>query len=356
MNMPASFPAACRVSVAPMMQRTDRHCRYFHRLLVPGAGLYTEMVHAQAVIHSADGRFLRHHPAERPLALQLGGSEPGVLAEATALAVQAGFDEINLNVGCPSSRVKAGRFGACLMHEPERVAECVRSMRATAAGRPVTVKTRIGTNHRPEFRHLLEFAEAMLDAGVAALAVHARIAVLEGLSPKENRNVPPLKYGTVYRLKEALPDLPVVLNGGIASAAEITAHLQRVDGVMLGRAAYANPWLLTELPAASGRASAAGAASASGTSAPRLSAPTSSPPKPAPRIRAEVLQAMVQYAQHDDQRGVPLGAIARHMAGLYAGQPGAAAWRRALARHASAPATEAPALLACAPAPLRHAA
>lgn len=359
--MPASFPAACRVSVAPMMQRTDRHCRYFHRLLAPGAGLYTEMVHAQAVIHSADGRFLRHHPAERPLALQLGGSEPGVLAQAAALAVQAGFDEINLNVGCPSSRVKAGRFGACLMHEPGRVADCVRAMREAAAGRPVTVKTRIGTNHRPEFRHLLEFAEAMQDAGVAALAVHARIAVLEGLSPKENRNVPPLKYGTVYRLKEALPDLPVVLNGGIASAAEISAHLQRVDGVMLGRAAYANPWLLAELPVASGRAGADAAAFASATSAPRHSAPKPSapepsPPTPSPRTRAEVLQAMVQYAQHDGQRGVPLGAIARHMAGLYAGQPGAAAWRRAIARHASAPASEAPALLACAPAPLRHAA
>ena len=350
--MAADFPAACRVSVAPMMQRTDRHCRYFHRMLAPEAGLYTEMVHAQAVIHSAGGRFLRHHPAERPLALQLGGSEPGVLAQAAALAVQAGFDEINLNVGCPSSRVKAGRFGACLMHEPERVAECVRAMREAAAGRAVTVKTRIGTNHRPEFRHLLEFARTMRDAGVAALAVHARIAVLEGLSPKENRNVPPLRYGTVYRLKEALPDLPVVINGGIAGAAEISAHLQRVDGVMLGRAAYANPWLLTELPAAGGRA-AAGAAPASGTRAP---GPAPSPPKPLPRTRAEVLQSMVEYARHDGQRGVRLGAITRHMAGLYAGQPGAAAWRRALARHASAPASEAPALLACAPDPLRHAA
>ena len=220
-------------------------------------------------------------------------------------------------------------------------------MREAAAGRPVTVKTRIGTNHRPQCRHLLEFARTMRDAGVAALAVHARIAVLEGLSPKENRSVPPLRYGAVYRLKEALPDLPVVINGGIASAAEISAHLQRVDGVMLGRAAYANPWLLTELPPASARETAGAAVSASGTGA---------APKPVPRTRAEVLQAMVEYARHNDQRGVPLGALTRHMAGLYAGQPGAAAWRRALARHASAPASEAPALLDCAPAALRHAA
>ena len=311
-----------------MMQRTDRHCRYFHRLLAPEIGLYTEMVHAQAVIHSTDGRFLKFHPAERPLALQLGGSEPGVLAEATALAVEAGFDEINLNVGCPSSRVKAGRFGACLMHEPERVAACVAAMRKKSAGRSVTVKTRIGTNHRPGFGQLLEFALALQEAGVAALAVHARIAVLEGLSPKENRNVPPLRYGVVYRLKQELPGLRIVLNGGVSGESEIAAHLRTVDGVMLGRAAYSNPWLLSGL----------------------------SGPGAAPRTREQVLEAMVDYACRDEQRRVRLGAVTRHMAGLYAGQPGSAAWRRALARHAAAPAGEAGILLESAPHRLRRAA
>ena len=312
-NMTASYPAECSVSVAPMMQRTDRHCRYFHRLLAPEVGLYTEMVHAQAVIHATDDRFLKHHPSERPLALQLGGSEPESLGNAAGLAAEAGFDEINLNVGCPSSRVRAGRFGACLMHEPERVAECVVAMREAAPGRAVTVKTRIGTNHRPEFAHLLAFAQAVQQAGVAALVVHARIAVLEGLSPKENRSVPPLRYDVVYQLKRALPDLPVVLNGGVSSPDEIAAHLTRVDGVMLGRAAYANPWRIAELPGAG----------ANGSS------------------REQVLEAMVDYACHPDQADVSLGAITRHMAGLYAGQPGAGAWRRTLARHAATPANQA---------------
>ena len=311
-----------------MMQRTDRHCRYFHRLLAPGVGLYTEMVHAQAVLHARDGRFLRHHPAERPLALQLGGSDPEALARAAERGARAGFDEINLNVGCPSSRVRAGRFGACLMHEPERVAECVAAMRAAPGGRPVTVKTRIGTNHRPGFGHLLEFARAVREAGVAALAVHARIAVLEGLSPKENRNVPPLRYEVVYRLKREMPGLRVVLNGGVSGPAEVSAHLEKVDGVMLGRAAYSNPWLLAEL---------SGAASAG-------------------RSREQALEAMVEYACGKDQRGVRLGAITRHMAGLYAGRPGAGDWRRALARHAGEPADNAGVLLECVPARLRRAA
>ena len=328
MNETVRFPAACRVSVAPMMQRTDRHCRYFHRLLAPGVGLYTEMVHAQAVVNNRDGRFLKHHPAEHPLALQLGGSDPELLAQATERAAGAGFDEINLNVGCPSARVRSGRFGACLMHEPGRVAECVTAMRESSAGRPVTVKTRIGTNHRSGFGQLLEFAQAMQEAGVAALAVHARIAVLEGLSPKENRNVPPLRYDTVYRLKDALGTLPVVINGGINSIAEVAAHLEKVDGVMLGRAAYSNPWLLT---ACSGSASG-------------------------PRTREQVVEAMVDYALGESRHGGSLGAITRHMAGLYAGQPGAGHWRRALARHAAAGADEAQVLLGLVPDRLRCAA
>ena len=311
-----------------MMQRTDRHCRYFHRLLAPEAGLYTEMVHAQAVIHSTDGRFLRYHPAERPLALQLGGSQPEVLAEAAGLAAGAGFDEINLNVGCPSARVKAGRFGACLMHEPERVADCVRVMRKETASRPVTVKTRIGTNHRPKFSQLLTLAQAMQDAGVAGLIVHARIAVLEGLSPRENRSLPPLRYDTVYRLKDAMPGLPIVINGGVCGNSEIASHLRRVDGVMLGRAAYSDPWILTALPGAT----------------------------PQRRTRAQVVEAMVEYARHRNQRGVTLGAITRHMAGLYSGRRGSGAWRRALARYAPAPASEARVLLDCVPDRLRYAA
>lgn len=328
MNEMERFPAACRVSVAPMMQRTDRHCRYFHRLLAPNAGLYTEMVHAQAVVHARDDRFLKHHPAERPLALQLGGSDPEALAQATALAAGAGFDEINLNAGCPSSRVRAGRFGACLMHEPELVAECVAAMRERSAGRPVTVKTRIGTNHQSGFGPMLAFAQAVQEAGAAALAVHARIAVLEGLSPKENRTVPPLRYGMVYRLKDALPNLRVIINGGISSAAEVSAHLRRVDGVMLGRTAYANPWLLAELS------------------------------DPAARCpgRQHALRAMVEYACHEGQAGSSLGAITCHMAGLYAGRPGAGGWRRALARHAGLPAGEAGVLLECAPVHARRAA
>lgn len=342
--MAADFPAARAVSVAPMMQRTDRHCRYFHRLLAPGVGLYTEMIHAEAVIHARDGRFLRHDPAERPLALQLGGSEPDALAEATGRAAAVGFDEINLNVGCPSARVKAGRFGACLMHEPERVGECVRAMRDAAAGRPVTVKTRIGTNHRQKFSQLYAFARAVQDAGAAALIVHARIAVLEGLSPKENRNVPPLRYDTVYRLKQALGDLRIVINGGVSGVSECSAHLERVDGVMLGRAAYANPWLLTELPAA--EKAPAPALRASAPPPRRRHAPT----------REQVLQAMVNYARRQEQRGLRLGAITRHMAGLYSGQPGAGAWRRALARHAAAPANQASVLLDSIPDRLRHAA
>ena len=341
--MAADFPAARAVSVAPMMQRTDRHCRYFHRLLAPGVGLYTEMVHAEAVIHARDRRFLRHDRAERPLALQLGGSEPGALAEAAGLAAAAGFDEINLNVGCPSARVKAGRFGACLMHEPGRVAECVRAMRDAAAGRPVTVKTRIGTNHRQKFSQLYSFARTTQDAGAAALIVHARIAVLEGLSPKENRNVPPLRYNTVYRLKRALGDWLIVINGGVSSVAECSTHLERVDGVMLGRAAYANPWLLTELPAETAPAPA-----------PRASAPTF-PGRHAP-TREQVLQIMVNYACQEEQRGLRLGAVTRHMAGLYSGQPGAGAWRRALGRYASAPADQAGVLLDCIPDRLPHAA
>ena len=304
-----------------MMQRTDRHCRYFHRLLAPDAGLYTEMVHAQAVVNNLDGRFLRHDPAERPLALQLGGSEPEVLALAAGRAAVAGFDEINLNVGCPSARVQTGRFGACLMHEPARVAECVAAMRESSAGRPVTVKTRIGTNHRPGFAGLLEFARAMQEAGAAALAVHARIAVLEGLSPKQNRSVPPLRYDTVYRLKQELPGMRIVLNGGVRSSSEIAAHLRRVDGVMLGRAAYSTPWLLSELP---------GAGAGLGR-------------------RKQVLEAMVRYACREENRRLRLGVITRAMAGLYAGQPGAQAWRQMLARHAAAPAGEAGVLLKCAP-------
>ncbi len=335
---PAAYPAACRVSVAPMMQRTDRHCRYFHRLLAPAAGLYTEMVHAQAVIRARDDRFLKHHPAERPLALQLGGSEPELLAQATTLAVAAGFNEVNLNVGCPSSRVRAGRFGACLMHEPERVAECVTAMRAAAGNQPVTVKTRIGTNHQSSFEHLLAFAQAMHEAGAAALAVHARIAVLEGLSPKENRNVPPLRYEVVYRLKQELPGLRVVLNGGVSSASEISAHMQHVDGVMLGRAAYSNPWLLT---------TATGFASPPRTTATGFA--------PSPRTREQVVEAMVDYALREWRHGVSLGAITRHMAGLYAGQPGAGDWRRALARHASAPANQAAIILDYVPSGLKRA-
>ncbi|GAB3030032.1 tRNA dihydrouridine(20/20a) synthase DusA [Oleiagrimonas citrea] len=292
-----------RLSVAPMMDWTDRHCRYFHRLLSPHARLYTEMVTAAALVHGNRLHLLEHNQEEHPVALQLGGSEPDELAQAARHGAEAGYDEINLNVGCPSDRVQSGRFGACLMLEPKRVADCVRAMRETVSV-PVTVKCRIGVDDQDSEADLQRFTECMVDAGVEILIVHARKAWLQGLSPKENREVPPLDYGRVYRLREAFPQLSIIINGGIVDVDATVTHLQHVDGVMLGRAAYQHPWILAELDA-------------------RLWG------TPLPD-RVELLRRMRPYAEAEMARGGQLKHIVRHMLGLFHGAPGARRFRRVL--------------------------
>src|SRR6516225_1092546 len=232
-----------RFCIAPMMEWTDRHCRFFHRLLTRRALLYTEMLTTGAVLHGDRVRLLRFDPSEHPVALQLGGSAPKALAQCARIGADAGFDEINLNAGCPSDRVQEGRFGACLMTEPDLVGDCVAAMKA-AVSVPVTVKCRIGVDDQDPEEALARFAQAVERAGADVLVVHARKAWLKGLSPKENREVPPLDYERVYRLKAARPRLPIVLNGGVAGVEDARVHLSRVDGVMMGRAAYQEPWRL----------------------------------------------------------------------------------------------------------------
>ena len=286
-----------------MMDWTDRHCRYFHRLLAPQARLYTEMVTAAALVHGDRLHLLEHSRDEHPLALQLGGADPHELARAARFGAEAGYDEVNLNVGCPSDRVQSGRFGACLMREPELVADCVRAM-MQAVSIPVTVKCRIGVDDQDEDADLQRFAETMIAAGVRTLVVHARKAWLQGLSPKENREVPPLNYERVYRLKRELPELTVIINGGIMDDDAVRAHLQRVDGVMLGRLAYHDPHALA-----------------------RIQAMLHGEPPP---LREQILRAMRPYIEAERARGTRLQHIARHVLGLYHGQPGGRAFRRAL--------------------------
>jgi len=300
--------ASWRLCVAPMMDWTARHCRYFHRLLSPHARLYTEMVTAAALRHGDRARLLAHSEFEHPVALQLGGSEPGELAHAARLGEAAGYREINLNVGCPSDRVQSGRFGACLMREPELVAECVRAMR-DAVAIPVTVKCRIGVDEQDEYADLQHFTERMLDAGVEVLVVHARKAWLQGLSPKENREVPPLNYERVYRLKQEFPQLVVVINGGVTSVEASLEHLLHVDGVMLGRAAYHDPYVLARVEHA-----------LYGTPLP---------------VREDVLARMRPYVEAELQGGTTkLKHVTRHLLGLYQGLPGARAFRRDLSERA----------------------
>jgi tRNA-dihydrouridine synthase A len=293
-------------SVAPMMEWTDRHCRFFHRLLTRRALLYTEMLTTGAVLHGDRARLLRFNPAEHPLALQLGGSEPRALAGCARLGADAGFDEINLNVGCPSDRVQEGRFGACLMAEPNLVGDCVAAMKAAVAI-PVTVKCRIGVDDQDPEQSLDDFAQTVGRAGADALIVHARKAWLKGLSPKENREAPPLDYQRVYRLKAAHPRLTVVLNGGIGSVEDARAHLAHVDGVMMGRAAYQEPWrLLAVDPVFFGEDARFGAAK-------------------------DAALALVPYIAHELAHGARLHAITRHLHGLFRAVPGARAFRRHLA-------------------------
>jgi tRNA-dihydrouridine synthase A len=295
-----------------MMEWTDRHCRFFHRLLTRRALLYTEMITTGAVLHGDRTRLLAFDPFEHPVALQLGGSDPAALAECARICADLGFDEVNLNVGCPSDRVQDGRFGACLMAEPQLVGQCVAAMKAVT-GVPVTVKCRIGIDDQDPETALEALTRAVEAAGVDTLIVHARKALLAGLSPRQNRDIPPLDYDRVHRLKAAHPRLPIVLNGGVASLAAAAAHLEQVDGVMMGRAAYQEPWRLLDVDeklfGAAGPFATATAAAA----------------------------ALIPYVERELAGGTRLHAITRHVLGLFRAVPGARAFRRHLAVHAVRP-------------------
>ncbi len=301
-----------KISIAPMMDWTDRHCRYFMRLLSPSALLYTEMVTAAAVVHGDADRFLRFNEEEHPVALQLGGSDPGRLAEAARIGADFGYDEINLNVGCPSDRVQSGTFGACLMREPLLVGACTQAMKRVV-GIPVTVKCRIGVDDQDPETALADLAAAVLGAGADALWVHARKAWLQGLSPKQNREIPPLDYGRVYRLKQDHPEAFVGINGGVLSLEQALAHLDHVDGVMMGRAAYRTPAIL------------AGADRA-------VLARTE---RPACLVAA--VERMIPYVERHLAAGGRLSAVTRHMIGLFQGRPGARRWRQVLTVDGSRP-------------------
>jgi tRNA-dihydrouridine synthase A len=301
-----------RFSIAPMMEYTDRHERYFLRLISRRALLYTEMVTAEAVIHGDAQRLLAFSPAEHPIALQLGGSDPERMARAAEIGQAFGYDEININVGCPSDRVQSGRFGACLMAEPDLVAACVAAMR-TATDLPITVKSRIGIDDQDSYEFLRHFVQTVAAAGCHSFTVHARKAILAGLSPKQNREIPPLDYDRVHRLKADHPELEIIINGGINSLPECQEHLAHVDGVMLGRTAYQTPYLL---------------AAVDGT----LFGDTAPVPS-----RADLVRAIQPYIAEQMSIGVRLHAITRHMLGLYHGQPGARAWRRYISERSYLP-------------------
>ena len=291
-----------------MMAWTDRHCRFLHRQLSGWALLYTEMVTADAVIRGDREMLIGFDPAEHPVAIQLGGSEPARLAEAARIAADFGYDEINLNVGCPSDRVQSGRFGACLMREPDLVADCVAAMRE-AVSVPVTVKCRLGVDDQEPEQALRAVVKACANEGVDTFVVHARMAWLKGLSPKENRDIPPLDYDLVYRVKRENPQLTVVVNGGIANLEEAERHLGHVDGVMLGRAAYHDPAILLDVDArffGGGR-----------------------------RTMEEALEDFIQYIERELARGVPLNTMTKHMLGLFNGQPGGRLFRRHLSENAT---------------------
>lgn len=301
-----------RLSVAPMMDWTDRHCRYFHRQITRHTWLYTEMVTTGAIIHGDQPRHLDFHDAEHPVALQLGGSEPQDLAQSAKIGERWGYDEINLNCGCPSERVQRGAFGACLMAEPQLVADCVKAMRDVVAI-DVTVKHRIGIDEVESYDFVRDFVGTIAEAGCSTFIVHARNAILKGLSPKENREIPPLKYDYAYQLKRDFPGLEIIINGAIKTVAEIDEHLGHVDGVMIGREAYHNPWLMadfdaryySDLPAPSAQAG--------------------------PLTRLQVIEAMLPYIHAQLAAGGPrLNTMTRHMLGLMAGLPGARAFRQTL--------------------------
>lgn len=307
-----SIKQAHRLSVAPMLDWTNRDFRYFLRLISKHCLLYTEMVTTGALIHGDKERFLAHHVDETPLALQLGGSDTKELALCAQMAEKAGYDEINLNVGCPSDRVQSGRFGACLMAEASLVADCVKAMK-DAVAIPVTVKTRLGIDDLDSYGFLADFVGETADAGSDMLILHARKAWLSGLSPKENRDIPPLDYPRVYQIKQDFPDLHIDINGGIHTLAEVTTHLKHVDGVMMGRAAYHNPYLLAEADS-------------------QIFADDNAVPS-----RHEIIELMLPYIEQRLTEGRPLKSITRHLLGLFQGQTGAKAWRRHLSENAHKP-------------------
>lgn len=308
-NRPENY-SPHRFSVAPMLDWTDAHCRYFHRQLSRHALLYTEMVTTGAILHGNRDRHLSFNPEEHPLVLQLGGSQPADLAECAKIAADYGYDEINLNVGCPSDRVQNGRFGACLMAEPQLVADCVTAMRAAVA-LPITVKSRIGIDDRDSYEELHHFIESVAAAGCDTFIVHARKAWLSGLSPKQNRDIPPLRYDVVFQLKQDFPKLQIVINGGITTLDNVEELLTHVDGVMLGREVYHNPYLLAEVDN-------------------RLFGDTH-PVK----SRHDVVLDMLPYIEQQLATGTRLHCIARHMLGLFHGVDGARAWRRHLSENAT---------------------
>ena len=321
--LPSKFKAH-RFCVAPMLDWTDRHCRYFHRLISEHAFLYTEMVTTGALIHGDHHRFLQLNPAENPVAFQLGGSNPRELAICAKMIEDYGYDEVNLNVGCPSDRVQNGRFGACLMAEPALVAECVAAMKQ-AVSIPVTVKSRIGIDERDSYEEMVNFVATVAAAGCSTFIIHARKAWLSGLSPKQNRDIPPLRYEVVYQLKQDFPGLEIILNGGLTTLDQCEAVLQHVDGVMVGREAYHNPYLLAEVDR-------------------RFYGETKEPPS-----RTMIFNLLIPYIQKQLAQDIRLNSISRHILGLYHGEPGARGWRRHLSENVCKPGADINVLLEALP-------
>ncbi|MEM6837642.1 MAG: tRNA dihydrouridine(20/20a) synthase DusA [Cyanobacteria bacterium P01_C01_bin.120] len=311
-SISASVVRGYPISIAPMMDRSDRHYRYLMRQITHRSLLYTEMVTAQAIKHGDRDHLLSFSPIEKPLVLQVGGDDPKLLAECARIAADYDYDEINLNVGCPSDRVQSGNFGACLMAQPQLVADCVAAMMA-AAPIPVSVKHRIGVDDLDSYEHLASFVETVAATGCQRFTVHARKAWLQGLSPKENRNIPPLRYADVYRLKRDWPHLWIEINGGIKTLAQAQTHLDQVDAVMIGRAAYDMPYLFADVDRqffADDRAV---------------------------KTRSQVVHAMLPYVDHCTSQGLKLNSITRHMLMLFHGQPGSRSWRRLITENACRP-------------------
>lgn len=297
-----------KICVAPMMDWTDQYDRYFLRLVAPHVFLYTEMVTTGALIHGDAHRFLNFHPCEHPVALQIGGSDPNALAHCAKLAEKYGYDEINLNVGCPSSRVQSGKFGACLMKVPGLVAECILAMKRVVTI-PVTIKCRIGVDQDDSYEFLHHFIEKNAAAGCQVFIIHARKAWLNGLSPKQNREIPPLQYNIVHKIKKDFPELNIIINGGMTSLGQVQTHLQHVDGVMIGREAYTNPYFLAEIEREIFNTSI--------------------------KSRSEIIEQFIPYVEKKLQEGVRLASMTRHILGLYQGEKGARMWRRYLSENAN---------------------